>query len=110
MDLYSELLKMQHELDISVKQLRTSGKDYATAYTNYRMALAKKLVEVRNDGTPVSLCSDLARGDREVAKYKFEEISKEAIYKANLESINSLKLRIKIIENQIEREWGGTND
>ena len=110
MDLFSELTKMQHELDISVKQLRTSGKDYATAYTEYRVALAQELVKLRDEGTPVTLCSDLARGKREVAEKKFQEISKEAIYKANLESINSLKLRIKIIENQIEREWNGTND
>lgn len=110
MDLYNELTKMQHELDISVKQLRTSGKDYATAYTEYRVALAQELVKLRDEGTPVTLCSDLARGKREVAEKKFQEISKEAIYKANLESINSLKLRIKIIENQIEREWNGTND
>lgn len=109
MDLYTELLKMQHELDISVKQLRTSGKDYATAYTEYRVALAQELVKLRDEGTPVTLCSDLARGKREVAEKKFQEISKEAIYKANLESINSLKLRIKIIENQIEREWSNTD-
>ena len=40
------------------------------------------------------------------AVLKFEEISKEAIYKANLESINALKLEIKIIQNQIDKEWG----
>lgn len=105
MDLVEELINLQKQLEISVKQLRKTGGEYATAYTDYRIALAKKLVEVRDNGTPVTLCSDLARGDTYVAKCKFEEISKEAIYKANLESINSLKLRIKILQNQIDKEW-----
>ena len=109
MDLYNELMQLTKELDISVKQLRTSGSDYAKAYTDYRIALAQELVRVRNDGTPVSLCSDLARGNREVARLKFQEISKEAIYKANLESINAIKLRIKVIENQIDKEYTNVN-
>ena len=106
MDLLEELTRLQKQLDISVKQLRKTGSEYAEAYTKYRIELAKKLVEVRDKNTPVTLCSDLARGDVNVARCKFEEISKEAIYRANLESINSLKLRIKIIQNQIDKKWG----
>lgn len=109
MDLYNELMQLTKNLDISVKQLRNTGRDYAKAYTDYRVALAQELVKVRDEGTPVTLCSDLARGNREVARLKFEEISKEAIYRANLESINAIKLRIKVIENQINKEWS-TND
>ena len=33
------------------------------------------------------------------------EISKEAIYKANQEAINIYKLKIRLLENQISREW-----
>ena len=40
------------------------------------------------------------------AKAKYNEIVKEAIYKANQEAINSSKLQIRIIENQIQREYG----
>ena len=109
MDLVNELMKLTKELEIAVKQLRNTGSEYAKAYTDYRVALAKELVRVRDEGTPVTLCSDLARGNREVARLKFEEISKEAIYRANLESINAIKLRIKVIENQINKEWN-TND
>ena len=109
MDLVNDLMKLTKELEIAVKQLRNTGSEYAKAYTDYRVALAKELVRVRDEGTPVTLCSDLARGNREVARLKFEEISKEAIYRANLESINAIKLRIKVIENQINKEWN-TND
>ena len=110
MDLLNMLTDLQSQLDISVKQLRKSGKDYAEAYSDYRIALAQELVKLRDKNIPVTLCSDLARGNIDVAKKKFQEISTEAIYRANLESINSLKIRIKVLEAQIEREWSVNNE
>ena len=108
MDLYNDLNQKQRELDISIKSLRKTGNDYAEAYTNYRIKLAQELVKLRDEGMPVTLAYDVARGKQEIAKAKFNEISKEAIYKANQESINALKLQIKVLENTLEREWGNT--
>lgn len=108
MDLMNELEELQNKLNISVKQLRKSGNNYAEAYTSYRIALAQELLRLKDNNTPATLCSDLARGNINVARKKFDEISKEAIYKANLESINSLKLQIRLIEKQLEREWSDT--
>lgn len=109
MDLINELMNLTKELDIQVNNLSNTGKEYAEAYTKYRVKLAQELVKVRNDGTPVTLCSDLARGNIDVARAKFKEISKEAIYKANLESINAIKLRIKVITNQLDKEYTNVN-
>ena len=65
--------------------------------------------EKKANGMPVTIAYDIARGRKEVADAKFEELSTEAIYKANLENINALKLRIKVLENQYDKEWGNTN-
>ena len=105
MDLHNELLQKTAYLDNSIKMLRKTGSEYAKAYTDYRVALAKELVILKNDGYAITLASDIARGKPEIAHLKFEEISKEAIYKANMESINALKLEIKILQNQIDKEW-----
>ena len=110
MDLQLELNNRIRELDISIRHLRKSGEDYAKAYTEYRVALAKKLIKLKDEGYAITLAGDIARGDPEIAKLKFNEIAKEAIYKANLESINATKLAIKIIEEQISREWGNINE
>lgn len=32
----------------------------------------------------------------------------EAVYKANTEAINTLKLQIRLLENQMQREWSTT--
>lgn len=106
MDLANELQEKCKYLDNAIKMLRKTGSDYAKAYTNYRIALAKELMILKSEGYAITLAGDIARGKPEIAHLKFEEISKEAIYKANLESINALKLEIKIIQNQIDKEWG----
>lgn len=110
MDLYNEIQEKCRLLDNSIKMLRKTGSDYAKAYTDYRVALAKELLVLKNEGYAITLAGDIARGKQEIAHLKFEEISKEAIYKANIESINVLKLQIKVLENQLEREYGNDNN
>ena len=110
MDLQNELNNRLKDLDVAIKSLRKTGEDYAKAYTDYRVELAKELLILKNDGYAITLAGDIARGKPQIAHLKFLEISKEAIYKANLESINATKLAIKIIQEQIEREWGSTNE
>lgn len=105
-DLMNQLDTMCQKLDTSVKMLRKSGEDYAKAYTEYRIALARELLILKNEGYAITLAGDIARGKVEIARLKYEEISKEAIYKANLESINALKLEIKLLQSQIDKEWG----
>lgn len=97
---------LQKELDVAVKSLSKTGFNYAKAYEDYRIKLAKKLVELKEGGMPVTIAYDIARGDEEVAQAKFTEIASEAVYKANLEAINSIKLNIKVLINQYDKEWG----
>ena len=40
-----------------------------------------------------------------VAEARFKRDVKEAIYNANQEAINSIKLQMRIIEGQLNREW-----
>ena len=110
MDLQIEQDRKLKELDIAIKSLRNTGSDYAKAYTDYRVALAKELVKLKDEGYAITLAGDIARGKPEIARLKYNEICKEAIYKANLESINATKLAIKIIEEQKNREWVNVNE
>lgn len=105
MDLLEQINKACNELDVAVKSLRKTSQDYAEAYTNYRMELAKELIKLKDEGYAITLAGDIARGKREIAMLKLKEITSEAIYKANLESINVNKLRAKLLDNQLSREW-----
>lgn len=106
MDLMEELTTLRKKLNGSINRLRVSGGEYAKAECDYRIALAQKELELKSSGNSATLTYDLARGDEKVAKLKQNEINKEVVYRANLEAINSIKLQMKLLENQIAREYG----
>jgi hypothetical protein len=48
----------------------------------------------------------LARGNERIANLKMNRDVKETLYKSALEAINVYKLQIRLISEQLEREWG----
>lgn len=104
-DLMTELRAKNNQLGQSLKFLRKSGEDYANALAEYRMAFSQELLKLRDEGYAISLAENIARGKREIAMLKQKQIISEAVYEANRESINVLKLQIKLLNEQIAREW-----
>jgi hypothetical protein len=104
-DLIQEIGVKSSLLDAAVKQLGVRGKAYAQAERDYKVALAKRIIQEREKGTPVTIISDICRGDTEIARLRFERDCAEVVYKSAQEAIQSLKLQIRIIDSQIEREW-----
>lgn len=106
-DLYLQLQSRVALLDSAMKQIALRGQKYAEAERCYRVALAQKILTERDKGTPVTIISDLCRGDREVARLKFARDCAESAYKAGLEACNVQKLQLRLLENQIDREYRG---
>ena len=59
-------------LDTAIRELGARGKAYAQAEHDYRVALAEKTLSERDKGAPVTVCSDICRGDWKIAKLCFE--------------------------------------
>ena len=55
---------------------------------------------------PVTLINQIIYGIPEVADKRFKRDIAEAMYQTNLEYINTTKLQLRILENQLQREWG----
>ena len=106
METYDEIDLRQRELDVSVRSLRKTGTAYADAERNYKKALCQKALELRDGGMPVTLIDKVIYGEEEVANLRFDRDVAEAVYKANQESINVLKLNLRILEGTLQREWG----
>ncbi|MCM1008863.1 MAG: hypothetical protein NC485_13285 [Ruminococcus flavefaciens] len=104
-DLYQELHSKTRQLDISIKQLKQSGINYAQAEKDYKILLRIECLKLRDDGMAIGLIDKTCYGIPEVAKAKFKRDAAEAVYKANMEAINSIKLQMRLLENQIGREW-----
>lgn len=109
MDLMNELnLKIQ-ELNISIRSLRKTGSDFAEAERDYKIALREEALKLRDEkGMPVTLIQQVVYGVPEVAQKRYNRDCKEALYHANQEAINSIKLQIRVIEGQLNREWVNT--
>lgn len=109
MDLVNELQQKINELNVSIKSLRKTGSEFAEAEKDYKIKLREEALKLRAEkGMPVTLIQQVVYGVPEVAEKRFARDIKEAIYNANQEAINSIKLQIRIIENQLQREWNNT--
>lgn len=106
MDLYQELQSKTAQLDYSVKQLRDNGTAYAQAERDYKVLLRSECLRLRDEGMAVGMIDKTCYGIPSVAEARFKRDVAEAVYKANQEAINSIKLQMRLIESQLQREWG----
>lgn len=105
-DLYQELQSKTKELEISIKQLRRTGTAYAEAERDYKILLRTECLKLRDEGMAVGMIDKTCYGIPSVAEARFRRDVAEAVYKANMEAINSIKLQMRLLEGQLQREWG----
>ena len=106
MDLYNELNQKIKELEISIKQLRKNGTSYAEAERDYKILLRQEILKMRDEGQAIGVITLTCYGIPSVAEARFKRDIAEAVYKANQEAINSIKLQLRLLESQIQREYG----
>lgn len=107
-DLLTELTNKSNQLEVSVKQLRKTGTAYAEAERDYKVLLRTECLKLKDEGMAIGLIDKTCYGIPSVAEARFKRDVAEAVYKANQESINSIKLQLRLIEGQINREWGAS--
>lgn len=105
-DLYNQLQEKTRQLETSVKLLRKSGTDLAEAERKYKILLRTECLKLKDEGMAIGLIELTCKGIPSVASARFDRDVADATYKANIESVNSLKLQMRLLENQIAREWG----
>ena len=109
-DLYNELTRKTEELNISIKKLRETGTAYAEAERDYKILLRQECLKLRDDGMAIGMIDKTCYGIPSVAEARFKRDVAETIWKANQEAINSTKLQIRIIESQLQREYGSSQN
>lgn len=105
-DLYMELNEKVKSLDFALAEYRKRGIAHANARKEYQVALSKEIVSQRLAGLPVTIIADVCKGKEEIAELRYGRDVAESLHKSAGEAINAMKLQIRIIEGQIEREWG----
>ena len=104
-DLYLEIQQKTKELEVAIKYLRKSGSAYAKAEHDYKILLRTEALKLRDQGMAVGMIDKTVYGIPTVANARFRRDCALTVYEANKESINSLKLQLRLLDAQLSREW-----
>ena len=105
MDLFNDIQELINKLNVSIKTLAKNGKALAEAERDYKITLRQEALKLRSDGMAVTLINQIVYGIPDVASKRFKRDVAETMYQTNLEYINTTKLQLRILENQLQREW-----
>lgn len=102
---YAELMELMDRAERGVQDMRETGCQYARNRQAYEIAKARRTLEERMKGTPVTIIPSLVQGYDDVNEARMLKDSAEALYAAAKEEVNVAKLKARIVEAQINREW-----
>lgn len=105
-DLYEEIQRLMAELTASIRKLRDNGAKLAEAERDYKITLRTEALRLRAGDMPVTLINQVIYGVPKVAELRLKRDIEQANYEANKEHINVTKLKLRILEAQLSREWG----
>lgn len=104
--MFDEIQGQIKKLDVSVRSLRKTGTAFAEAERTYKTALMQEALKLRDSGMAIGMIDKVIYGVASVANARFNRDVSEAVYKANMESINAIKVLIKVLMNQYDKEYG----
>ena len=105
MDLITERDTKQRQLDKAILDLRGNGTAFAESERDYKVLLRQEVLKLRDEGVAIGVIDKICYGIPSVAEARYKRDVAMTIYQANQEAINSLKLQLRLIDNQIQREW-----
>ncbi len=104
-DLVEQLNKLNSELTQSIKTLRKHGNEFAKAEAEYQVAKAQTVLKMKEEGLSATEINLSIKGQPAVSEKLFARDIARVLYEANQEHINTVKLQLRLIDNQIQREW-----
>ena len=106
MDELNELNNMSKQLSQAISLMSKYGKELAETERDYKIALRQEALKLRSGDMAVTLIDKVVYGVPEVADKRFKRDVAKAMYDTAKENINVLKIKIRVLENQIKLEWG----
>lgn len=107
-ELINQLNDLMAKLPKGIHAMSQYGAALADADSEYRKAKAIRTARLKDEGTQVTLIKDLIYEDDDLDYLLRKRDQAEALWKTSQENINVLKLQIKVLQSQIEREWANS--
>ena len=108
MEIWKDIATIEKQLESALKTLRINGTDYAEKEKLYRIAKAKKILELKSNGYPITIIPDLAKGDEEVADLDLQHNIAEVVYKANVEALHVKQQEYSLYKLYYDKEYTNT--
>lgn len=105
MDLILELQAKTKQLEKAVAELRINGTELAKAERDYKVLLRQECLKLRDEGMAIGMIDKVCYGIPSVAEARFKRDVAKITYDANQDFINSIKLQLRLIESQIQRDY-----
>lgn len=107
MDLILELQAKTKQLEKAVAELRINGTELAKAERDYKVLLRQECLKLRDEGMAIGMIDKVCYGIPSVAEARFKRDVAQTTYDANQDFINSIKLQLRLLESQIQRDYEG---
>ena len=101
-DIAQSIYKLSKRIENGVDKLHQYGVAYATAEKEYRLALGKEIVILRDAKMPATLISDVARAN--VAEIKFKRDLAEQEYKIARDMLQALQSELSGLQTIYRRQ------
>lgn len=90
------------QIQRGVKSLYGHAKAYAEAEHEYRMALAREIMRLREEKLPVTIINDVARGN--IAGLKYKRDLAEVTYKTAKDMLQALQSQLSGLQTLYKRQ------
>ena len=104
--MWAEIQETLSNLDLALAQAKARGLEYSKAEAAYYTAKDRRVRELMDEGYSATAIGMIVKGEESVNDKLQHYRNMEVLYKNALEAVNTYKLRLRVLENQFEREWG----
>lgn len=106
-ELITQLNDLNAQLSQGIRFMGRYGREYAQAEHDYKIELAKEAIRLREKDIPVTMIQLRIYGTGDVPEKRFKRDTAKVMYDTAQENINAIKLKMRLLEAQIDREYRG---
>lgn len=94
------------KLEKTIYSLKDLGEKFAIAQRDYNVILNVKSLEMKANNLPATFITNIVKGDKDVAEARLKRDIAETNYDTAKEYLQIQKLKLRLMEAQVSREFG----
>ena len=105
--MYNEIMREIEVMESALSHMKERGQVLANAEKDLNIAVAKETLYLKEEGQSVTIISKLVKG--KTALLQLDRDIAEVLYKTANEKIQISKYKVRIMENQYDKEYSSRN-